>query len=197
MVGLYGPLQDKVRGKFPSTFEEALDFAHMKSKKLCFQQLSLAKGEATPIVLVVAPLMVQPLNTQLLPMVHAQRATTTPKDLHLELLQKVTEQLSNLSLNLIQGVRTQGNNEGNQQRAQREPYVCYNCGWLNKTWYVLLSIPKENSRQEKKETPSDSSKGKKSSPTTSSSCSTATSSNSMSTSTATTKHHSTSPITDQ
>jgi len=59
-------------------------------------------------------------------------------DTHLDLLQKVTNQLDNLSINLVQGVCAQqqppppiverGNNAPTQRRPQWMEYFCYNYG---------------------------------------------------------------------
>ena len=63
--------------------------------------------------------------------------TVLPEDPHMELLQRVTNQLDNLSINLVQGARVHQpqyqNGEGmpngpRQQRQPRRSFVCYNCG---------------------------------------------------------------------
>ena len=89
-----------VRGKFPRAFEEAFEFARRKNKKLSFQVV-LAKGGSPQIALILVSLMVQPHPPQPPDMVHTP--TTTNEDPRLELLQRVTAQLDNLSLNLVQG----------------------------------------------------------------------------------------------
>ena len=58
---------------------------------------------------------------------------TSPADPHLELLQRVTNQLNALSINMFQGSRVpaQPPNEEraqNSQPPQRQEYFCYNCG---------------------------------------------------------------------
>ena len=58
---------------------------------------------------------------------------TTSADPHLELLQRVTNQLNELSVNMFQGSRVpvQPPNEERAQNAQpprRQEYFCYNCG---------------------------------------------------------------------
>ena len=63
--------------------------------------------------------------------------STAPADPHLELLQRVTTQLNELSVNMFQGSRVpvQKPNEERAQNAQppqrpprRQEYFCYNCG---------------------------------------------------------------------
>ena len=93
MAGLIPSLQEKVRGKFPGTFDEALHWAREKDCKLQFQA-DMARRERQPI-----------FNEK-----HTQPPPVAPpisEDPHLELLQKVTAQLDDLSINLVQGPRAQ------------------------------------------------------------------------------------------
>ena len=53
------------------------------------------------------------------------------KDPHLEMLQRVTNKLDNLSINLVQGPRVQAMEDQNRPQQRRQPrnqYYCYNCG---------------------------------------------------------------------
>ncbi|MCO5610012.1 hypothetical protein L7F22_064247 [Adiantum nelumboides] len=113
--------QEKVKGKFPETFEEALQIARVKDRKLEYQ------AHTSRVEHPQGPTMA---DERLPP-----APTTTPEDLHLELLQRVTNQLDNLSINMVQGVRQQQpqpNNErmpnGPRRQPQRRDYFCYNCG---------------------------------------------------------------------
>ncbi|MCO5592642.1 hypothetical protein L7F22_046645 [Adiantum nelumboides] len=121
LAGLFPDLQEKVKGKFPETFEEALQIARVKDRKLEYQ------AHTSRVEHPQGPTMA---DERLPP-----APTTTPEDPHLELLQRVTNQLDNLSINMVQGVRQQQpqpNNErmpnGPRRQPQRRDYFCYNCG---------------------------------------------------------------------
>ncbi|MCO5611532.1 hypothetical protein L7F22_065785 [Adiantum nelumboides] len=121
LAGLFSDLQEKVKGKFPETFEEALQIARVKDRKLEYQ------AHTSRVEHPQGPTMA---DERLPP-----APTTTPEDPHLELLQRVTNQLDNLSINMVQGVRQQQpqpNNErmpnGPRRQPQRRDYFCYNCG---------------------------------------------------------------------
>ncbi|MCO5560767.1 hypothetical protein L7F22_014387 [Adiantum nelumboides] len=121
LAGLFLDLQEKVKGKFPETFEEALQIAHVKDRKLEYQ------AHTSRVEHPQGPTMA---DERLPP-----APTTTPEDPHLELLQRVTNQLDNLSINMVQGVhqqQPQPNNEkmpnGPRRQPQRRDYFCYNCG---------------------------------------------------------------------
>ena len=112
-----------MKGKFSNTFEDALHFAREKDRKLQFQS-SVVRMEQSQVPN-VANEQPYPVPTMLL------------EDPHMELLQRVTNQLDNLSINLVQGARVHQpqhqNGEGmpNGPRPQRQPrrsFVCYNCG---------------------------------------------------------------------
>ncbi|MCO5558438.1 hypothetical protein L7F22_012021 [Adiantum nelumboides] len=116
-----GARKEKVKGKFPETFEEALQIARVKDRKLEYQ------AHTSRVEHPQGPTMA---DERLPP-----APTTTPEDPHLELLQRVTNQLDNLSINMVQGVRQQQpqpNNErmpnGPCRQPQRRDYFCYNCG---------------------------------------------------------------------
>ena len=94
LAGLNPLLQEKVQAKFPETFEEARQLARAKDQKLQFQA-NRARRELQP-----------PLDEQLPQPQPHQAAQATPvaiDDPHLELLQRVTTQLDDLSINLVQG----------------------------------------------------------------------------------------------
>ncbi|MCO5602921.1 hypothetical protein L7F22_057061 [Adiantum nelumboides] len=121
LAGLFSDLQEKVKGKFPETFEEALQIARVKDRKLEYQ------AHTSRVEHPQGPTMA---DERLPP-----APTTTPEDPHLELLQRVTNQLDNLSINMVQGVRQQQpqpNTErmpnGPRRQPQRRDYFCYNCG---------------------------------------------------------------------
>ena len=122
--GLSPSLQEKVKGKFPENFEEAMQWARLKDRKLQFHA-HVMRRESQPSTSGVGEQ--QP---------HAP--PTTQADPHLELLQRVTNQLNELSVNMFQGSRmpAQPSNEERAQNAQQPPrrqqrrqdYFCYNCG---------------------------------------------------------------------
>ena len=117
-------LQEKVKGKFPESFQEAIHWDKAKDRKLQFQS-GLLRRELQPLTNEQPP---QPPPTP----------PVTLEDPHLELLQRVTNQLDNLSINLVQGPRMQSQprNEEREQNApllrrppaRRQEYFCYNCG---------------------------------------------------------------------
>ena len=80
-----------MKGKFPESFEEAMQWARLKDRKLQFQA-HVIRRELPPSTNVV--------NEQ---QPHAPPTTST--DPHLELLQRVTNQLNELSVNMFQGTR--------------------------------------------------------------------------------------------
>ena len=114
-------LQEKVRGKFLITFEEALTFAREKDRKLRFQSQNAERRY---------PQILQ-LNLNALP-TPAQGATTVANqtiDPQVELLQRLTNQLENLSINLVQGPRGQQRQPANGDGGRnRRDFYCHNCG---------------------------------------------------------------------
>ena len=86
MAGLSSCLQEKVKGKFPENFEEAVQWARLKDRKLQFQT-HLMRRESQPSTSGVSEQQPAP--------------STTLADPHLELLQRVTNQLSEMSVNMF------------------------------------------------------------------------------------------------
>ena len=125
LAGLAPSLQEKVNGKFPEDFEEAMQIARLKDRKLQFQANAERREQPPPTATRVFHEQPPPVH----PII--------PEDPHLELLQRVTNQLDNLSINLVQGRRMQPQPQ-NEERAQdpppqrrppqRQGYFCYNCG---------------------------------------------------------------------
>ena len=102
-----------------------MQWARLKDRKLQYQAHT---KEQPPLISMTT------LNEQQPP--HA--SSTTSEDPHLELLQRVTNQLDNLSINLVQGPRMQPR-PPNEERVpnappprrpppRRQEYFCYNCG---------------------------------------------------------------------
>ena len=123
LAGLSPSLQEKVKGKFPENFEEAMQWARLKDQKLQFQT-HVMRRESPP-------------STNVMSEQQPHAPPTTPVGPHLELLQRVTNQLNELSVNMFQGPRVpaQPPNEERAQNAQpprrpprRQEYFFYNCG---------------------------------------------------------------------
>ena len=123
MAGLNPLLQEKVQAKFPETFDEARQWARTKDRKLQFQA-NRARRELQP-----------PIDEQLpQPQPHqaAQATQAATEDPHLELLQRVTAQLDDLSINLVQGPRGQpppqhGAPPQRRPPMRRQGLHCWNC----------------------------------------------------------------------
>ena len=116
MEGLHPRIRDKVRGKFPKTYEEAVLYAKTKSKKLKLLDQDLEENPCT---------LVPPILRQV------EMAAPVKEDPQQELLQHITSQLENLSLNLVQNGRGRRQGENGERRPpknQGRQYHCYNCG---------------------------------------------------------------------
>ncbi|MCO5596491.1 hypothetical protein L7F22_050554 [Adiantum nelumboides] len=125
LAGLYPILREKVKVKFPDTFEKAMAYAREKDRKLKFQ--AQLQGGMEP------PLPAQPIARTV-----AGTSVTDQESSQQELLQQITNQLESLSINLVQGVRApQSGNDRNRQEGQRKTleYVCYNCGEVGNGMY--------------------------------------------------------------
>ena len=96
MVGLLPLLQGKVKSKILQLFEEALHWARMKDQKLQFQSQLMREVQPQQGQKNVQPMMEQ---------AHAIQEMQNTGDPHVDLLQRVTNQLDNLSINLMQGGR--------------------------------------------------------------------------------------------
>ena len=124
LAGLSSVLQEKVRSKFPKNFDEAMQMARAKDRKMQFQ-LNFGRRD-------------HPHCVHELPLQQPPAHPNTPEDPHLELLQKVTAQLDDLSINLVQGPRVHlpPCDDGRAQDAQplrrpparRRELHCSNCG---------------------------------------------------------------------
>ena len=99
-----------------------MQWARLKDRKLQFQT-RVMRRETLPSSNVISEQQPAPSTAQV--------------DPHLELLQRVTNQLSEMSMNMFQGTRRQApppNEERVQNDAQprrqprRQDYFCYNCG---------------------------------------------------------------------
>ena len=108
LEGLLPSLREKVKGKFSETFQEALQWARQKDRKLQFQS-QLLKPQQPLVSQVMIPSELAPIP---------QASTEDP---HLEMLQRVTNQLDNLSINLVQGPRVQAMEDQNRPQQRRQP----------------------------------------------------------------------------
>ncbi|MCO5561329.1 hypothetical protein L7F22_014950 [Adiantum nelumboides] len=127
LAGLYPILREKVKVKFPDTFEKAMAYAKEKDRKLKFQ--AQLQGGTEP------PPPAQPIARTV-----AGTSVTDQESSQQELLQQITNQLESLSINLVQGVSApQSGNDRNHQEGQRQTreYVCYNCGEVGHGMYFF------------------------------------------------------------
>ena len=92
MPGLFPLLQGKVKNKFPKSFEEALHWARVKDWKLQFQSQLMRAGQPQQGQQNVQPMMEQ---------AHAIQEMQNIGDPHIDLLQRVTNQLDNLPISLL------------------------------------------------------------------------------------------------
>ncbi|MCO5602964.1 hypothetical protein L7F22_057105 [Adiantum nelumboides] len=125
LAGLYPILREKIKVKFPDTFEKAMAYAREKDRKLKFQ--AQLQGGMEP------PPSAQPIARTIV-----GTSATDQESSQQELLQQITNQLESLSINLVQGVRaSQSGNDRNCQEEQRQTreYVCYNCGEVGHGMY--------------------------------------------------------------
>ena len=76
MAGLSPSLQERVKGKFPENFEEAMQWARLKDRKLQFQAHVMRRES-------------QPSTNVMVGEQQPHAPPTTPADPHLELLQRV------------------------------------------------------------------------------------------------------------
>ena len=97
-------LQEKVKGKFPESFEEAMQWARLKDWKLQFQAHVMRRES--------------PRSTNVVSEQQPHAPPTTSADPHLELLQRVTNQLNELSINMFQESRVPAHQPPNEERAQ-------------------------------------------------------------------------------
>ncbi|MCO5590744.1 hypothetical protein L7F22_044719 [Adiantum nelumboides] len=122
LAGLFPDLQEKVKGKFPEIFEEALQIARVKDRKLEYQ------AHTSRVEHPQGPTMA---DERLPP-----APTTTPEDPHLELLQRVTNQLDNLSINMVQGVHQQ-QPQPNNERMRLTIHVDNHKGGITSATFVV------------------------------------------------------------
>ncbi|MCO5554226.1 hypothetical protein L7F22_007754 [Adiantum nelumboides] len=124
LVGLTPILGEKVKCKFSESFKGALTWARFKDRKLQFQRSWMDHSQAASRVTTLEQERPSPPNGS--------------EDPHLDLLQRVTNQLDNLTINFIHGFQPQqpmqqqaGGLEPNSQVPRRPPrreYQCHNYG---------------------------------------------------------------------
>ncbi|MCO5569180.1 hypothetical protein L7F22_022890 [Adiantum nelumboides] len=118
VAGLCPPLREKVKGRFPVTWMDARDIARLKERKIRYQ---LQQREADQEEEGMAP--VPPTNA---PAAHRGQGNQDQQ----ELLSRITHQLEDLSVQLVQGGRAPPPNQEQARgpRRQAQEYHCYNCG---------------------------------------------------------------------
>lgn len=98
---LYSSLCEKVRGRFPATFEEAVDIAREKDRKIRYQhqvsQVAVARQNEEGVL----SLPIEERGQQRMPPTQPPNEDAQQQDL----LQRITNQLENLSIHLVQGAR--------------------------------------------------------------------------------------------
>ena len=112
-----------MKGKSRESFEEAMQWARLKDRKLQFQAHVMRRES--------------PSSTNVVSEQQPHALPTSPTDPHLELLQRVINQLNELSVNMFQGTRRQApppneervqNDTQPRRQPRRQDYFCYNCG---------------------------------------------------------------------
>ena len=130
LTGLCEPLREKVRGKFPTTYEEAATFAKRKKKKMVLYSKeggSLSDHEGCPQHFPNEPWQPRPGPAP-------QGAVQLVERGQQDLLHHITQQLENLSVNLVGG-RMQHKNQERGNRRQARELQCYNCGEAGHAMY--------------------------------------------------------------
>ena len=132
MAGLSRVLQEKIRLKFPDDFEEAKKMAKTKDRKIHLQAYYERREPHLHCTHLDPP---QPMHQ---PPPPPPALPDIPEDTHLELLQKVTSQLEDLLINLVQGTRAPPPPRNDDQRYNEQPprrppnriqdLHCLNCG---------------------------------------------------------------------
>ena len=124
MTSLCEPLREKVRGKFPTTYEEAVAVAKRKKKKMNLHhnpEGSLTDHEGCPQLYPEEPRRPAPGPA---PHGVAPEGETAQQDV----LERITHQLENLSVNLVGGRPQQQNQERRGPRPPQREFLCHNCG---------------------------------------------------------------------
>ena len=123
MAGLCEPLREKVRGKFPATYAEAVETAKRKKRKLYLQNNpngSLSDHEGCAQHYPEEQWRPPPAPAP-------QGAVQQRGGNQQEILERITHQLENLSVNLVGGRGQNANHDRGNRRQQGVPH-CYNCG---------------------------------------------------------------------
>ncbi|MCO5547990.1 hypothetical protein L7F22_001446 [Adiantum nelumboides] len=118
LARLCPPLRQKVKGRFPVTWMDARDIARLKERKIRYQ---LQQRKADQEEEGMAP--VPPTNA---PAAHRGQGNQDQQ----ELLSRITHQLEDLSVHLVQGGRgpPQNQEQARGPRRQAQEYHCYNLG---------------------------------------------------------------------
>ena len=136
MPGLWPSLKEKVKGRFPATYELAVEIARLKDKKLRMQAKSTELEESSmarvaPATATTAPQPPQPLGE---------------RDEQQDLLSRITNQLEQLSVHMVQQGRApeRGQEQGRGQRRQNQEYFCHNCGEYGHGMYFCPQPRRQN-----------------------------------------------------
>ena len=133
--GLWSPLKEKVKGRFPATYELAVEIARLKDKKLRMQAKSTESEESSAAR--VAPAIATTAQ---------QPQPLEEREEQQDLLSRITTQLENLSVHLVQQGRAfeRGQEQGRGQRRQNQEYYCHNCGEYGHGMYFCPHPRRQN-----------------------------------------------------
>ncbi|MCO5567942.1 hypothetical protein L7F22_021638 [Adiantum nelumboides] len=119
IAGLWSPLKEKVKGRFPATCEFALEVTRLKDKKLRMQAQAIKREEQD-----------RADSTQAVATASQRGMVSKGVEDHQDLLNRITSELENLSVHLVEGRGPRQNGDQGRGRGRQggQEYVCYNCG---------------------------------------------------------------------
>ena len=115
--GLIPELREKVEARYPHTFDEALEIAKQKYQKLNYKVKQFRDGREK-VIMDASQLAEENLV-----------GTSNPPpsgDPQQDIIQKLTQTLETLTLNLVQGPRETQRDEGRAPRRQAQEFKCWN-----------------------------------------------------------------------
>ncbi|MCO5608656.1 hypothetical protein L7F22_062870 [Adiantum nelumboides] len=117
VAGLCSPLREKVKGRFPVTWMDARDIVHLKERKIRYQLQQREADQEEEGMASVPPTSAPPT--------HRGQGNQDQQ----ELLSRITHQLEDLLVHLVQGGRGSPPNQEQARgpRRQAQEYHCYNC----------------------------------------------------------------------
>ena len=134
--GLIPELREKVEARYPHTFEEALEISKQKYQKMNYKVKQFRDGREK-VIMDASQLAEENLV-----------GTSNPLpsgDPQQDIIQKLTQTLETLTLNLVQGPRETQRDEGTGSKTP-SPRVQMLELLRDRAWYVPLPLSKEKSR---------------------------------------------------